>query len=115
MAAQYGNTAIRFDDGTSVNLNTYFDDTAGNLARFDPDGSGVGTASPTDYTIPKNGVVSDVCLAAATAQTRTSIIVAGRASGTVLHNALHLASIVTRPYVGIRVFAGQKIQFKQIA
>lgn len=113
MAAQSGTIIFRTPTGNKY-LNTYFDDTAGNKVRYD-DGAGAGAATSTEYKPPFSGVVVDVVLAAATGQTKTQINVNGVPTGTILLNALHLASVVNRPPVGVGFVGGAKIEMIQLA
>lgn len=113
MAAQSGCIVFRHRSGVH-NINIYADDSAGNKIRFD-DGSGAGAATSPEYRPPVPVVMDDLCLAAATGQTRTQINVNGTPIGTILLNAMHLASVVNRPRVGAVIPAGAKLELIQLA
>lgn len=113
MAAQSGTIIFRSGRGFKY-LNCYFDDTAGNKVRFD-DGAGAGAATSPEYKPPFGGVIADVVLAAATGQTKSQININGVPVGTILLNALHLASVTSRPPVGVGFLPGAKIEIIQLA
>ena len=112
MAAQSGSMVLAGHSPAEIGI--YFDDTAGNMVRYDA-GSGAGAATPTDFIPAMNCVLHDIVLAAATGQTKTQINVAGRPVGSVILNALHLASVTTRPKLNIPVRKGQKLEMIQLA
>lgn len=114
MAAQYGTVVLVTAMGNK-SVDAYFDDTAGNPVRFDG-GSGASATSPDSYSIPGGGgVIVDVILAAATGQTKTQINKNNQATGVILRNSLHLASVVTRPQLMLSYRAGDQLTMTQLA
>ncbi len=112
MAAQSGSMVLQGHSPAEIGI--YFDDTAGNKVRFD-DGSGAGAATSSDFIPLRPCIIRDVVLAAASGQTKTQINVGGKPVGSVLLNAIHLASVVSRPLVNVPVPAGVKIEMIQLA
>lgn len=113
MAAQSGTIILRAGGGVKY-LNCYFDDVAGAKVRYD-DGAGAGAATSEEYRPPFGGVIQDIVLAAATGQTKSQINVNGVPTGTILLNALHLVSVVSRPPVGVGFRPNSKIEIIQLA
>lgn len=114
MAAQYGSVTLVMGRGDVRQVDAYFDDTAGNPVRFDG-GGGASATSPTFYTVPRNCIVTDVVLAAATGQTKTQINRNNQPTGNILRNSVHLASVVTRPALRIMFAAGSNLSMTQLA
>lgn len=114
MAAQSGMATFRGRSGQGYSKNIYFDDTAGNLVRWDG-GAGAGATSPDNWVCPEQVRLIDVVLAAATGQTKTQINVNDKGTGDILLNALYLASIVSRPIPGRTFPGGAKITMTQLA
>lgn len=115
MAAQYAQMVLVSRNGQStLNVDAYLDDTAGNPVRFDG-GSGASATSPVQYTMPWNGYLVDFALAAATGQTKTQINRNNQSIGSVLRNSLYLASVTTRPGLKIPFAAGNLITMTQLA
>lgn len=100
--------------GMTMDVSAYLDDTANNLIRFDQ-AAKAGTASPDSWTAPVDMALTDMVIAAATGQTTTQLQRNGIPTGDYLLNALHLASVVTRPHLGVIIPRGTKFQAKQIA
>jgi len=115
MAAQYGTVqATGLRSGMTYTKDVYFDDTAGNPARFDT-GNGASATSPTQFQFPEPVIITDIVLAAATGQTKTLIARDGKPTGDILRNALHLASVTVRPALRIGLGARQVFTMVQLA
>lgn len=114
MAAQNGIFMLKGRSGMTYNLSAYFDDTAGNPVRFSQAGK-AGTGSPTEWTPPEPCALIDVCLAAASGQTTTQLARNGQPTGDYLLNALHLASITTRPQLAVVYHQLAKLTAFQLA
>lgn len=114
MAAQYGACVFVLQNGTTLEKDVYFDDSANAPVRWDA-GAGAGASSDTGFQVPANCTLVDVCLAAATAQTKTQINVDNSPTGNMLRNSIHLASITTRPVMRVPFRAGQKVTLIQLA
>lgn len=97
MAAQNGVIHIVGQFG-SKDVSCYFDDTAGNPVRFSMTGKAA-AGSPDFLALP--GIITDFVLAAASGQTTTQLVRDGVPTGDYLLNALHLASVTTRPKLAI--------------
>jgi len=114
MAATSGMVILAGRSGRGYAKNIYFDDTAGNLVRWDG-GAGASATSPDNYVTPEECRMVDIVLAAATGQTKTQVNINDRGTGDILLNALYLAAIVTRPRPAIIFPAGSKITMVQLA
>lgn len=114
MAAQNGVAKFRGQSGMTYSLSFYCDDTAGNPVRFSQAGK-AGAGSPTDWTPNEPVALLDFCLAAATGQTTTQIVRNGQPTGDNLLNALHLASVTTRPDLTIPFNSVSKFGAYQLA
>jgi len=114
MAAQYGCMIAVGNSGRKYYKDLYLSDSAGAFANFDS-GSGAASTSDNKWLAPENIMIYDVCLAAATGQTKTSVVVNGVNEGTILRNSLHLASVSFRPALAIPVASGAQIQLSQMA
>lgn len=114
MAAQYGAMTLILANGVTRIVDLYCDDTATNPVRFDG-GGGASATSPTSYTAPQNCMIADVILAAATGQTKTQVNRNNAATGDILRNSVHLASVATRPALRIPYNAGNLITMTQLA
>lgn len=113
MAAQKGVMTI-MKQGVVYPVQFYLDDTATNLVRWDS-GAGAGASSATHISDPYGFIIKDICIAAATGQTQTSISINGKALGAYLLNAVHLASITNRPQLHIPVAPNTKLEMIQVA
>jgi len=114
MAAQNAVFKFRGASGRSYNISAYLDDTATHLVTFDQ--TEKATASSPDYWQPPEVVVlQDVCIAAASGQTSTQLLVNGMGTGDVLLNAIHLASITNRPGLSIPYSPSNRVGAKQLA
>lgn len=114
MAAQNGVMMFKGRSGMTYNISFYVDDTAGNPVRFSQAGK-AGAGSPTEWTPPEPVALVDVCLAAASGQTTTQLARNGQPTGDYLLNALHLASIATRPQLAIVYTPLAKVGAYQLA
>ncbi len=114
MAAQNGVMSFFGQSGMTYSLSFYCDDSAGNPVRFNQAGK-AGATSPTEWTPPEPVVLTDVCLAAASGQTTTQIVRNGQPTGDMLLNAMHLASITTRPSLRIPFNSLSKVGAYQLA
>lgn len=119
MAAQYGTAQFLAVQGRggiqkTYTRDLYFDDTAGNPVRWDS-GAGATATSETSWTPSEPILLLDVCLAAATGQTKTQVNRDNQPTGNILRNSLHLASVVVRPQLRIPYGAGQRIAMVQLA
>lgn len=112
MAAQYGVATFKGKGGT-YSVQIYFDDTAGNPVKFDV-GGGDAAKGAEEWRPPAPCVLTDVLIAAATGQTKTTINRAGARIATLL-NAVHLASVVTRPSLAIVFGPAVPISANQVA
>lgn len=114
MAAQSGVAMFRGVSGRKYSKAIYFDDVAANMVRWDG-GQGASATSPLSWTAPEHISLIEVILAAATAQTKTSITRDGIPTGDTLLNALHLASVTFRPQLNIGFRRGRLIGAIQLA
>lgn len=114
MAAQNGVFMLVGRSGQTYNISCYFDDTAGNPVRFSQAGK-AGTGSPTEWTPPEPCALVDVTMAAASGQTTTQLARNGQPTGDYLLNALHLASIATRPALRVVYHQLAKLGAYQLA
>lgn len=114
MAAQNGVFHLIGNSGRTYDISSYFDDTAGNPVRFSQ-AAKAGAASPTEWTPPEGCRLTDVVIAAASGQTTTQICKNGQPTGDYLLNALHLASITTRPVLNIGYGPLAKLTAYQLA
>lgn len=116
MAAQYG-VATFYTIGTplpqSLNVQIYCDDTAGNLVLWDV-GGGDAAKGANEFRPPQPVILSDIVLAAATGQTKTTINRGGSKIGTLL-NAAHLASVTNRPKLSMAFGPNAAISGNQVA
>lgn len=113
MAASYG--CARFiGKGRVYYKDIYLDDTAGNRVNFDS-GSGAGSASATDLVFREDVLLASVCIASATGQTKTQVLVNETPTGDIIRNALHLASVTNRPALGVPIKAGLRLAMVQLA
>lgn len=96
MAAQNGIAGFVGKSGMTYNVSFYLDDTAGNPVRFSQAGK-AGASSPTDWTPPEPVALVDFCIGAASGQTTTQFLRNGQPTGDIILNAVHLASVNTRP------------------
>jgi len=115
MAAQNGTMVFVNTRGVRYFKDIYFDDTAGNLVRFDATGGGAGAASPTEWVAPERMTWVDLIIGAATGQTKTALSLNGAYTGDCYRNAIHLATVVYRPAPMIILNPGDKIQLTQLA
>lgn len=117
MAASYGVVVLVFGSrGTSVTLekDIYLDDTAGNMVRWD-NGAGASATSDTNFNVPADCKIVDICIASATGQTKTQVNVNNQPTGNMLRNSLHLSTITSRPPMRIPLFKDQKLSLIQLA
>lgn len=114
MAAQYGMVSFIAQGGRSYNVDVYCDDSAGDPVRWDG-GAGASATSPTFWTAPENVMMTDVVLAAATAQTKTQVNRNNVGTGHILRNSVVLASVNTRPALRIPFGAGSQVSLTQLA
>jgi hypothetical protein len=114
MAAQNGVMSFIGQSGMTYSLSFYLDDSAGNPVRFNQAGK-AGATAPTDWTPPEPVVLVDVCIAAASAQTTTQIVRNGQPTGDILLNAMHLASVTTRPSLRVPFTSLAKVGAYQLA
>lgn len=116
MAAQSGVARfVGLQSGQTYNKQIYFDDTANNAVKFDA-GAGAGaTTGDSFWTPPELVQLVDFVLAAATGQTKTQLTRNGVPTGDILLNAIHLASITTRPGLSMTYGAGSKVGAIQLA
>ena len=115
MAAQSGNVSFVGRSTRTYAKQIYCDDTANHTVLFD---AGVGAASGIGdafFIAPEMMVMTDICLAAATAQTRTQVVRNGVPTGDTLLNAQHLASVTFRPQLRIPFLKGDKVALVQLA
>lgn len=114
MAAQYGTAYFKTRSGRSIIKDIYFNDTNAALVNWD-NGAGAGAATPTDWSAPELMVLKDLVLAAALATpTKTQLCRNGVPTGDMLRNAVHLASVVTRPALTVFFAQGDRISFIQL-
>lgn len=116
MAAQYGVATFRSilsPVPQTFSVQFYLDDTAGNSVKWDV-GGGDAAKGAEEYrpSIPVN--LTDVLIAAASGQTKTTINRAGMRIATLL-NAVHLASVVTRPTLALAFGPNAPISGNQVA
>lgn len=97
----------------TINVGVYFDDTAGNAVMFDV-GGGDASKGAEEYRPPVQVQLVDLVIAAATGQTKTTINRQGARIATLL-NAVHLASVNTRPPLGYVFGPGAAISANQVA
>jgi len=114
MAAANAIFSFRGKSGQTYAISCYLDDSAGNPARFNAAGKAA-AGSPTDWTPMEPVVLTDVVIAAASGQTMTQVTRNGQPTGDMLLNAVHLASINTRPPLRIPFGAGMRVGAYQIA
>jgi len=114
MAASYGTITFEKPGGLTFTKDVYFDDAAGAAVRWD-EGSGASATSTTFYTPRSLCAITDVCIATATGQTKTSIVLNSIPAGGILRNSLHLASVVTRPHMAVLLPAGTELKLIQLA
>jgi len=114
MAASYGAVTFERPNKSKFVKDVYFDDTAGAAVRWD-EGSGASATSATYFQPREWCGITDVVIATATGQTKTSIVVNGVPSGTILRNSVHLASVVTRPELGLVVAPFSELKMIQLA
>lgn len=100
MAAQSGIFEFKGRSGQRYSLSAYFDDSANAPVRFSAAGK-AGATSAQDWTPPETVALTDVILAAASGQTHTQLLRNGQPTGDILLNAVHLASITTRPPLAV--------------
>lgn len=114
MGAAQGIVTFERPNHTRFSYSVYFDDTANNPVRWLKDGK-AGATSP-DWLVMNEPLVAiqDICLAAASGQTTTVVKINDLPVSTHL-NALHLASITTRPEPAIFITRGQKLTMIQVA
>jgi len=113
MAAQNGTVLFQRPSGTKFSVSVYFDDTALNPVRWLKDGKAA-AGSPDNLLITEPVVIKDICLAAASGQTTTTIKINDQPVSVIL-NAIHLASITTRPEPNVYVSPNQKLTMVQVA
>lgn len=114
MAASYGTITFLTALGTKFSKDIYLDDSAGAPIRWD-EGAGAGAATATYYRAMQNLAITDLVIVSATGQTKTQVVMNGNATGNILRNSVHLASVVTRPLLGIVVPAGTELKLIQLA
>lgn len=112
MAAQYGVATFRTRTGT-MNVQFYLDDTAGNAVLWDV-GGGDAAKGAEELRPPVPAVLTDLCIAAASGQTKTTINRAGMRIATLL-NAVHLASVTNRPSLALLFGPALPISANQVA
>lgn len=114
MAAQNGVFHFVGRSRATYSVSAYFDDSSGNPVRFSQAGK-AGATSPTDWTPCEPVILVDVCLAAASGQTTTQLVRNGQPTGDIILNAMHLASITTRPHLTIGFNPTNKVGAFQLA
>lgn len=112
MAAQYGVATFRTQAG-NIPVQVYLDDTAGNAVLWDV-GGGDAAKGAEEYRPNVPAVLVDVVIAAATGQTKTTINRANARIATLL-NAVHLASVNTRPALAIPCGPNAPLSGNQVA
>lgn len=112
MAAQYGVATFKTRGGT-LSVQFYLDDTAGNAVKFDV-GGGDAAKGNEEFRPPIPAILTDFCIAAASGQTKTTINKAGYRVATLL-NAVHLASVVSRPSLAIVFGPALPLSANQVA
>lgn len=113
MAAKNGTLQFMFAGGLRRTYSFYFDDTAGNPARFSLDGKAA-AGSPDNIVVPAPCAVADMSLEAATGQTTTVIKVNDQPVSVIL-NANYLAALSLRAPLGLVLNGGSKLQMFQLA
>lgn len=113
MTAQYGVIVFQGVSGRRYSKQMYADDTAGHMIKIDAGGGALN--GDTWWMPPEDVSMQDFCLAAATAQTQTQIMRDNAATGDMLLNSLHLASVTNRPFCNIGFRRGVKAAFLQVA
>ena len=116
MATGIGTAIFVGLSGQAYVKDLFFVDTANALLRWDA-GAGSSATSPDFWETPEPVTLMDLILVAATAQTRTRVIINGNPTQSLLRNSLHIpsATIITRPYIGIKIPAGAKVGLIAIA
>jgi len=116
MATGIGTAVFIGQSGRGYVKDIFFVDAANTLLRWDG-GSGASATSPDSWTAPENMTLTDLILVAATGQTRTAIMVNDVPTGNLLRNSLHIpsATIINRPFLGIKIPAGSKVGMMAIA
>ncbi len=113
MAASNGTLTFSRPRGSKIFVNFLLDDTAGHLANFSRDAKAVAT-DLTTLRINEVQGLEDVCIASATGQSQTVLKKNGVPLAPIL-NAMHLASVVTRPELGFVFVPGDEITMLQVA
>lgn len=114
MAAQNGVAYFKGKSGVTYAVSFYCDDSAGNPVRWSTGGK-AGAGSPTDWTPSEPVALTDFVMAAASGQTTTQLVRNGQPTGDYLLNAIHLASVTTRPALVIPYSPSAKVGAYQIA
>lgn len=114
MAASYGCARFLGKSGRIYYKDIYLDDTAGNRVNFDS-GSGAGAATATDLSFKEDVVLGSICIASATGQTKTQVLVNETPTGDIIRNSLHLASVTNRPALGVPIARGLRVAMVQLA
>lgn len=115
MAASYACATFQgMKTGRIYYKDAYLDDGAGNKVRWD-NGSGAGAATDTYVKFSENVVLTDLCIVAATAQTKTQLISNGSPTGDIIRNSIHLSTITFRPRLATPFIAGSEIGAIQLA
>lgn len=114
MAAQSGIARFIGMSGRTYNKGFYCDDTAGHAVNWDA-GAGAGTTSPSSIQFNEPVALVDVVIAAATGQTQTRFTKDGVPTGDTILNAVHLASIATRPSLAMPIGPRQLFAMWQVA
>lgn len=116
MAAQSGVATFAFI-GTrvpqTINVQFHLDDTAGNPVLWDV-GGGDPSKGAEEFRPVRPVNLVDFCIAAASGQTKTTINRGGARIDTLL-NAVHLASVATRPRLAIAFGPNAPISGNQVA
>jgi len=114
MAASYGAAIFHGKSGQVYYKDIYLDDSANARVRWDG-GQGAGAASPTEWYPPEGVMLIDVCIQAATAQTKTQIIRNNVPTGDMVRNSINLSTITNRPRLGTVYNSGDKVEMIQLA
>lgn len=116
MAAQYGVAtfySIMRKVPMSYTVQFYLDDTAGNAVLWDV-GGGDAAKGAEEWRPPEPVILSDVLIAAASGQTKTTINRIGTRIATLL-NAAHLVTVVSRPKLAYTFGPNAPISANQVA
>jgi hypothetical protein len=98
----------------TYHVSIYFDDTAGNRVLFD-NSRKAAAGSPNKWNPPETVTLIDFLMGAASGQTTTQLLRNGTPTGDYLLNAVHLATVVTRPAMRKIFAAGAEVSAVQLA